>query len=504
MFSLKKIEPKQFFLILFILIFALAIRLYGLSAAGTSWDEHFYYDAAFKFAQNIKVRDFRAISWDTNQEHPSVGKYFYLPAVAVNKYFKSPHRFAYNTARFFSVIYSVITVLLVYQIGRRFFSETVGFLAAIILAALPNFLAYSKIIVLDIPQTLLFTAAVYLFLLALEAKKNHLFFWSVILGSLAFATKYNGILILVLFAIIFLIYHWDQFKKDKTLTLPIILILSPIIFISVLIFVWPWLWQDTLGHLSQSLGHWGGKVQEEFLGQTRDGPIYYFLLYFLVTTPALLFAPFLYWVYKTVKSPKNLNLSILFWFLVPFLISLFHLRQDGTRYVLTAFPAFALGAALGIEGWRTQIKNISGYLIILIVPLYLGVTLSFTYPYFLDYYNELVGFTKNVEKKHLFMVGFYGQGIREALDYLEKIAPNNAKVKIILTPDRDVVFYDKRDSQIILRGKFIRTLGDDYDYLIIYRVAPEEEKNKVDYQKINLIHTVKVLGAPIVRIYQKN
>lgn len=500
---MKNIDLKKIILPLLIFIFALAVRLYGLSAAGNSWDEHFYYDAAQQFAQNIKRGDFRSESWKANLEHPPLGKYLYIPAVAVNSILHTPNDRAYGTARFFSALYSALTILLVYKIGRRFFSEKAGFLAAIILGSLPIYLAYSKTIVLDTPLTFFYTAASYFFLKGLEEKKNSNFYWAVLLGALAFATKYNGSLILILFGAIFLIYNFKQVKKEMKVTAPIVLLVSPLIFFLILILIWPWLWTDTLDHFLQSLGHWGGRIEEDFLGQVREGPIYYFLLYFSVTTPSLLFIPFFYWIYRTLNTRHKLDFSILIWFLVPFLISFFHLRQDGVRYVLPAFPAFALGTGLGLESLSSKLKNFGRFFLPFLVFLYLGTTLFFTYPYYLDYYNELVGFTKNVEQKRLFAVGFYGQGMEEALNYLVQNAPEKSKVKIIIIPDRDVIFYEKSDNQIILKKKLIRTYLDDYNYLIVHRTSKKEEVKKIDFSKLREIYTVKVLGAPLVWIYKK-
>lgn len=483
--------------------FALAMRLYGLSAAGNSWDEHFYYDAAQKFAQNIRAGDFRSESWIINQEHPPLGKYLYIPAVALNSILDPPNDRAYATARILSAIYSVLTVLLVYQIGRHFFSKSMGFLAAVILALIPSYLAYSKTIVLDMPLVLFFTAATYFFLKAIEENKPQNYTWAVIFAAAAFTTKFNGGLILILFIAIFLLYNLKQVKTEKSVTIPILLLFSPLIFFLVLILIWPWLWNDTFDHLLKSFMHWGGRIEEEFLGKEREGPIYYFLLYFLVTTPALLFIPFLTWICQTLKNRQNLHLSILFWFLVPFLISFFHLRQDGIRYILPSYPAFALGTALGLQNMSLKLQNFGRFFLPFLVFLYLGTTLVFSYPYFLDYYNEPVGFTKNIERKHLFVVGFYGQGMEEALNYLAQNAPEKSKVKIIITPDRDVIFYQKKNDKIILKDKLVRTFQDDYDYLILYRTSSKEEREKIDFEKLKVIYQVKAMGAPLATIYQR-
>ena len=66
--------------------------------------------------------------------------------------------------------------------------------------------------------------------------------------------------------------------------------------------------------------------------------------------------------------------------------------------------------------------------------LYLVVTVARVHPYTLDYYAEHVGGPKTVAARRWFEVGWWGEGISEAVDFVNAHAAPDAKVYRLLQP----------------------------------------------------------------------
>ena len=105
---------------------------------------------------------------------------------------------------------------------------------------------------------------------------------------------------------------------------------------------------------------------------------------------------------KIFKNGGIYSFAIILWFLLPFSLSFYSWRQHGLRYIIEIYPAIALIAALGFDFLvskitKSELKKFSYFVPIFI---YLFIVLWQIKPYYLDYFNELVGGVNNVYEKN--------------------------------------------------------------------------------------------------------
>lgn len=483
-----------------IFISSLTVRLWGLNSAGNVWDEYFYYDAMRDYVRNFTHLDFNADHWMSNNEHPPLGKYIYIPALVWNKASHIGGKDAYASSRFISSVIGSATVMVVFLIGSRFFSKRIGVIAAIIYGLLPPVIGYHKIINLDVTMVFFWTLAMYFFLSWLAEGKIRPLWSAVLLAGLAIATKFNGLLIALVFYPTLIFSQWKNLRATGAVAVPLVLLLLPVTSGLILIAVWPWLWQDGLDHFLKTLGHWGGVISEQFLGRHQVPPASYFLIHFFFGAPVVILFLMAIGVFRLVKSLKTAAWSLIFWLAAPFTISLYHLRQDHIRYILAAYPAAALIAAIGfwwLVGFITKKWRLAPYFAVAALVSYLGLTVWRIQPYYLNYYNELVGGVSGVAARDFFRLGFYGEGIKEATEYINKTAKDGETIHYEVIPD---------DAPYLDRPRLVRYDRYGADYLIFNANAAADQKklqsiNLEGYQKV---YAVKAQGAEFVWVYQKN
>jgi tetratricopeptide (TPR) repeat protein len=100
-------------------------------------------------------------------------------------------------ARFVSATMGAATILVVFKIGRRLFSEATGLAAAFFFAFSSVHVLYSHQIVLDVPMTFFYALALYFCVRILEGGRWPHYLAAAVLAGLATATKYNGIFVVV-------------------------------------------------------------------------------------------------------------------------------------------------------------------------------------------------------------------------------------------------------------------------------------------------------------------
>ncbi len=108
------------------------------------------------------------------------------------------------SARLFSALAGIGTVLVTYLLGRRLFSRWVGFIGALVLLSSSHFIQFSRRGMLDIPLTFFMTLAFYFFWLGYE-KNRYLIFSGIAIG-LAVMTK--GFAAFLIFPVIWAYCLW--------------------------------------------------------------------------------------------------------------------------------------------------------------------------------------------------------------------------------------------------------------------------------------------------------
>jgi 4-amino-4-deoxy-L-arabinose transferase-like glycosyltransferase len=149
----------------------------------------------------------------------------------------------------FQLILSLIIGYLVYWMGKHYFSETVGLLAAGFFALYPPFIAYSSEILTEVPFTFLIILAMFFILRGWEKKKTALFLVAGFLIGMATLTRF-----IAAFLPLFLLPVFYWFSKDwkKSLRYSFLMIAIVLAMIS------PWLWRNYSMYHTFIFGRLGG------------------------------------------------------------------------------------------------------------------------------------------------------------------------------------------------------------------------------------------------------
>ena len=337
------ILKSELFIIVVIIFFAFSVRYVSLMDQGITIDEPTYVDAGIQYIHNIEHLDFSSDAWVANFEHPTFSKYLYGIVIVVFNNGIYDYR-AFVVSKTLSALIGTVTCVLVYLIGREFFDRRTGIAAAVILALIPTFVAHNQQAAIDTPLALIFTITIFLFMLAVKKHSIRYYIASAVSLGVLVDTKFNGLLILPIMALFYLMYmylEWQHGKKmDKKRHLSHRGICHRFHFIAgvTLYALWPWVWNSPT-NLQLTLQHWDFTPQEFFLGTLQGPTPIYYPVYFLVTTPALLLIPFFIGVYSFVRSKDLYKYGILFWCFIPFFYDFFNVVMNGMRYILMIYPA---------------------------------------------------------------------------------------------------------------------------------------------------------------------
>ncbi|MBI2589807.1 glycosyltransferase family 39 protein [Candidatus Berkelbacteria bacterium] len=489
---MKRTQPWRLALILVPLL-ALALRLWGLNAAGETWDEIAYYDAAKHYSANVVNGIWEADAWNANREHPPVAKWLY-GLVSLRSF--QANEVDFKPGRLLSALMGSATILLTILIGWRLYSPKVGVLAGIILACSPLFIALNRVLGLDTPTTLFFTLTVYCFLEALfRPQQNSRWYAAATLAlGLALGTRLSNLLLYPLLAMLAIIVLRSDWKRGRRL--PELGWLAPLILFPPLIVwaSWPWLWEDFRAHLNITFGHWSA-VETIFLGVRQLPGASYYLIYYLVTLPALVVILSLYFFARTLLRGRRSDWILFVWIVAVFLFSFYALRQGGIRYLLQLFPAVSIAVASVVGRLMDGLKNQRlAWLLPAIFVSYLALQAGWYQPYQLDYYNEFTGGAGQMAAQKLFQIGWWNEGVEEAVLWLNKNGLADRTVTFAAIPDR---------SARLLRTDFKRIEPANGDYIVINRARQELIAEYPEQDRYQPIYTVAVRGAILAEVWER-
>lgn len=508
---------KLWIIAILILLFALALRLWNFGEAGRWSDEQALMEHGYNLNQLIKNLDFSNPFWYKKAiDHPPLAFYFYgltskydykffalkqLPSYGNLKPKGSPV-FTYDLpySRAISVVASLLSILLVFFIGVRFFSLFIGILSTIILSMLPHFLGYSQFVDLETWVMLSFTACVFTYLLYLEKNKLIYLILTGILAGISLEVKESNMLI-------FAFYFWTYFlpkqqAKKKSSAYNLLLIVIIAFFTCFVIWPMPILHFPEYFKYIQTTWLKEGLIPERIFGRVTGARAYYYVLAFFITTPAVLIALTFLGMKVYLQNRKNWKFCvIIIWFFVPLLMSFFHVRQHMVRYIIEFYAPLSILSAIGFEYIINKFtKNVFlKYLSISFLIAYLSIILINIAPFYLEYYNELVGGTKNVYEKKLFLIGWFGEGLKEPGIYIAKNAKKNSIVGLAINPSIETAVYTIPELRY---EKF--NPANVYDFIIVnyynvVRIGFDEKPLKNDYK---LVYTEKADGADFVHVYK--
>ncbi len=507
---------KLFLIALCVFLFALTIRLWNLNMMGRVWDEQSLLEKGYILTELIKKGDFSNSFWyKDGADHPPFAFYFFgvasyadlikydpnaLSAFSPNSKGAPVFHYDVTYGRLVSVVVSSLAVLLVFLIGARYFSTFIGIVSSIILAIMPHFLGYSQLVELESWVMLSFTACVFCYLLYLETGKKFFLIFTGILTGLAIEIKQPNILLVIFYVTTF--YAWKKITKKKTITLSHFVILGIITLLASFI-VYPMPWLHLPAYINYTSETWlknNGLIPELIFGRLMGARWFYYIIAFFVTTPLIILLLTFLGIKVSLQKKKNwIYSAVLIWFIVPFLMSFFHIRQHMVRYIIEFYAPLALLSAMGFEyliKFFTKNKYIKYFMIVPLFAYLLFILLKIT-PYYFDYYNELVGGAKTVYDKHLFFLGWWGEGLKAPGMYIARRASKNASIGLALNPGNTL--YKSGN----LRYETF-TPHHKYEFVVlnayaVTRIGFDENVLKKDYK---IVYTEKADGADLVYVYK--
>lgn len=196
-------KHKAVLLLLLIVIFGLLLRLYFFTKI-ISGDDLEYYN----FAYQIKQHTFKH---DASFHSPRIGLTY-------------PTAFFYNlfgiseiTSNLLPLLVSVLSIILIFYLGKIMFNEEIGLIASFLLSFFPLNVFYSTTLFPDLPSAFFTALSVFLFFKAEKNKSNLNYLLAGLSVGIGYLMKELSALILIFF-IIFILYK-KNFKKSHLLIL---------------------------------------------------------------------------------------------------------------------------------------------------------------------------------------------------------------------------------------------------------------------------------------------
>ncbi|RME74161.1 MAG: phospholipid carrier-dependent glycosyltransferase [Chloroflexi bacterium] len=356
--------------------------------------------------------------------------------------------------RLTGVLVAAITAGLTFRWSRPLVGRPAAFLAAALVALDPFYLALSRVLGHDALVSSFMWLSVLAFLRAMHhrqtgsagSRQDTIFL--VVSGAcagLAVLSKYPALFLGGFVGLFLLVFHLA--RRDGRAPRQVALMLLRDLFLwsvsaaAVMVLLWPAMWVDPLTPLvaifTDALRASGSAHQKGsfFLGRPVPDPgaLFYPLVVVFRTTPVV-FLGFLVWLWslargrkpageETIPAPRSLLLLTLLAYILLYGLLVTYGGKKQDRYILPAFPAMAMLAAVGYlyiatVGGRLRQTSFRAWLVPVGAVLVQLVLVVPYFPYYFTYYNPLAGGGRAAVA--LIPVG-WGEGLNEAAAYLNRL-----------------------------------------------------------------------------------
>ncbi len=357
-------------------------------------------------------------------------------------------------------------------------------------------------------------------------------------GAVGMVTKSPGTLIFPFMALWTVVVFVQERRSGRPVTFWRQVLLPGIGFglsaALALLLVWPSMWVHLIGTLKQVFdgafgyaltGHganfFNGVVYRPGMITWSDAPLYYLVCILWRSTPVtvlgLLAAVIAYIIKLPPFDKPQIRQAVLglvcFSLLFAAFMTLGGKKLD--RYILPAIPLLLLTAGLGwyaltawlqsrfarLHGWGTQAAVIG-----LVAALQLAGALPH-FPYYLSYYNPLLGGGKKAPQ--VMLVG-WGEGLDLAADYLnQKPGAEDMTVLSSISYGSTSFFFEGRSEQMFRFDHKLsaekREILDEVDYALVYVNGWQRTTPELDFFTGAVPEKVITLnGIDYVRIYPRS
>lgn len=434
--------------------------------------------------------------------------------------------------RFPTVILTSLAIVAFFLFATRLFDRRTGLIASCLLALNPLYIAHSRVLHHDALATTFMTLSLL----------PMLGFWahgwgrrwllvSGVMAGLAFLSKSSAMLLMPFCAIVGVwsfALGWREGRRTGWRALGGLILdgaLWGVVAWLTYGLLWPAMWTDPLGVLAtvfdfamehanepHVLGQYflGGYVQDA-------GPLFYPLVWLLRTTPLNLLGLAALLIFgrrrdKLHPGDKRMRttiyLCVIYVLFSVVMMSLGAKKQD--RYILPVFPALDLLAGLGlvrlwqsIGGRWSGVQNIAlseqGYRLLFAAVLVVqGVFALPHHPYYLTYYNPLLGGARTAQR--LVTLG-WGEGLDLAATYLNQ-KPNAEDLKVTAWYHSAFEPYFKGHvTHFFSAGRQM-----DSDYLVVYQNQLQRQMPDpylLDYYQRHYTpeYVVRLKGIDYAKVY---
>lgn len=419
-----------------------------------------------------------------------------------------------------------------YALLRRLFTPITALLAALLWAADPFVVGFSRVLHVDMLAGTFLTLGVLMACVYWHHDRQ----WRWLVGSgvcagLAMLSKLPGIAIVPVVIMVALWAAWrpvlpgpassDSARRGWWRTVLAVSIRplalwSAVLVLTLLIF-WPAIWAapaSVYDLLRFGVVNQGGEPHEQgnfFLGQPIDAPgiFFYPVTLALRTTPltllGLLALPFVFWLWPRVMRR---NMTVLVVVVLLFTAALSLSPKKFNRYLVPAFPAVDMLAAAGLMGLAQGAERLvqskaarravaAG--VFTTATLAATANVAFWHPYGMDAYNQVLGGT--LAGANTFLTG-WGEGLNETAAWLNE-QPDITGVTVATTLVDPLQRYLRPGAQAYTpSAAFTRETG----YVVVYirsvqdRIIPPPFDQF--YGRVTPLHVTTIHGTPYAWIYQ--
>jgi Dolichyl-phosphate-mannose-protein mannosyltransferase len=310
-----------------IVVLAVFLRFFQLDAVGYNSDEAVYAGQGAAIAKVAVIKDIFPIF----RAHPMLFQFIlaiFFSAGADDW-----------LGRAVSAVIGVLTVLLVFSLGRQLYGERVGLYSALFFALMPYHVVVTRQVLLDGSMALCSTLSLYM-MARYAASRRPMWLYAAAAGiGLTFLSKEIG------FIMVGAIYAFIALSPKLPVKIWDIIVSGVILFVIMLPFP-----------LTVGLAGGGGKTQQVLIWQLFRRPNHTWDFYPTVVPPAIGFGVILaaligLWLLRRQNSWREKLLII--WILVP--VVFFQVwPTKGFQYLLPIAPAFAILAARTLARWPLE------------------------------------------------------------------------------------------------------------------------------------------------------
>ncbi|MBI4144462.1 hypothetical protein HY486_04405, partial [Candidatus Woesearchaeota archaeon] len=136
--------------------------------------------------------------------------------------------------------------------------------------------------------------------------------------------------------------------------------------------------------------------------------------------------------------------------------------------------------------------------------VYLIAIDAWIHPYYLDYYNILIGGPKNVQEKNLLEFNWFGEGKKELVEWINKNTLPQAVVATKWNPSHDLVGWRNDIIELpLLESEFVGNpeyLAINHRYI---QYDASKDKHALNMANYTLIKEIKAGGGTLGQVYKE-